>query len=53
VRPGSPGLPGIKFSMRVHCASVNRWRIIRGFPNSESLESQHGFRGNPLNVHTT
>src|SRR5215216_5384953 len=53
VRPGSPGLPGIKFAMRVHCAFVNRCRIIQGLPNLEGLESQDGFRGNPLNVHTT
>src|SRR5215216_3572497 len=53
VRPGSPGLPGIKSLIRFHCASVNRWRIIQGSSNLESLESQRRFRGNPLNVHTT
>ncbi len=52
-RPGSPGFPGTRSSMRLHCSSVNRWRIIQGSPYSESLESQPEFRGNPLNVHTT
>src|SRR5215471_5661677 len=52
-RPGSPGLPGSKCSMRPHCTSDNRCRIIQGFPHSESLESQLGFSGNPLNVHKT
>src|SRR5215204_1123512 len=53
VRPGSPGLPGISSAIRFHCSFVRRWRIIRGSPHSESLESQHRFRGNPLNVHAT
>jgi hypothetical protein len=51
-RPGSPGLPGIKCSIRPHCSSVNLANHSRLSPFG-SLESQPRFRGTPLNVHTT
>jgi hypothetical protein len=53
VRPGSPGLPGIKCAIRLHCSSVNLWRIIQGFPHSEALNHNADSGGIPLYVHTT